>query len=157
MRQTDIAVVGGGLAGSLAAAMLGRAGIDAVLVDPHPVYPPEFRCEKLEGSQVEILRKTGLAEAVLRATAFDGQVWLARFGHLLDIAPSDQYGIMYDTLVNTLRAEIPPATDQKARLGHPTPRQEPRLFRANDSRRANAALPWKSELELFFRLSLPRR
>ncbi len=40
------------MAGSLAAAMLGRAGIDAVLVDPHPVYPPDFRCEKLDRVQL---------------------------------------------------------------------------------------------------------
>jgi 2-polyprenyl-6-methoxyphenol hydroxylase-like FAD-dependent oxidoreductase len=45
MRITDVAIVGGGLAGSLAAAMLGRASIDAALVDPHEHYPPDFRCE----------------------------------------------------------------------------------------------------------------
>src|SRR6266576_718820 len=49
MRYTDIAIVGGGLAGSTAAAMLGRAGIPAILIDPHPVYPPDFRVEKLAG------------------------------------------------------------------------------------------------------------
>jgi 2-polyprenyl-6-methoxyphenol hydroxylase-like FAD-dependent oxidoreductase len=62
MRATDIAIVGGGLAGSTAAAMLGRAGIDAVLVDPHPSYPNDFRCEKLDASQVELLRKTGVPQ-----------------------------------------------------------------------------------------------
>ena len=46
--RIEIAIVGGGLAGSLAAAMLGRAGRDVVLIDPHAVYPPDFRCEKLE-------------------------------------------------------------------------------------------------------------
>jgi 2-polyprenyl-6-methoxyphenol hydroxylase-like FAD-dependent oxidoreductase len=108
MRYTDIAIVGGGLAGSTAAAMLGRAGVPAILIDPHPVYPPDLRCEKLDGDQVNILRKTGLAESTLRATTHDGRVWLARFGYLLDNKPSDQYGILYDDLVNTIRAEIPP-------------------------------------------------
>jgi 2-polyprenyl-6-methoxyphenol hydroxylase-like FAD-dependent oxidoreductase len=107
MKYTDIAIVGGGLAGSTAAAMLGRAGIPAILVDPHPVYPPDLRCEKISGDQVNILRKTGLAEATLRAATLDGRVWLARFGYLLDKKPSDQYGIMYDTLVNTMRTQIP--------------------------------------------------
>src|SRR4051812_14043679 len=107
MRYTDIAIVGGGLAGSTAAAMLGRAGIPAILIDPHTTYPPDLRCEKISGDQVNILRKTGLAEATLRAATLDGRVWLARFGYLLDKKPSDQYGIMYDTLVNTMRSQIP--------------------------------------------------
>ena len=109
MRMTDVAVVGGGLAGSLAAAMLGRAGIDTVLVDPHKIYPPDFRCEKLDGGQVEILRKTGLADEVLRAATFDGECWVARFGRLLDRRSGDQYGIFYAPLVNTLRGLAPPS------------------------------------------------
>jgi 2-polyprenyl-6-methoxyphenol hydroxylase-like FAD-dependent oxidoreductase len=111
MQYTDIAIVGGGLAGSTAAAMLGRAGTSATLIDPHTTYPPDLRCEKISGDQVNILCKTGLAEATLRAATLDGRVWLARFGYLLDKKPSDQYGIMYDTLVNTMRAEIPRAVE----------------------------------------------
>ncbi len=107
MRQTDIAIVGGGLAGSTAAAMLGRAGIDAILIDPHAVYPPDFRCEKLDGPQVRILQKTGLAEAVLASATHDGEAWTARFGRVIEKRTGDQYGIHYDTLVNTIRAEIP--------------------------------------------------
>ncbi len=106
MRHTDIAIVGGGLAGSTAAAMLGRAGIGAILIDPHTVYPPDFRCEKLDASQVATLRKTGLADAVLRAATHDGESWVVRFGRLVDKRPGDQHGILYDTLVNTIRAEI---------------------------------------------------
>ena len=49
MRQTDIVIAGGGLAGSAAAAMLGRAGYSVVLVDPHESYPPDFRAEKIDG------------------------------------------------------------------------------------------------------------
>src|SRR5882757_5010532 len=111
MRYTDVAIVGGGLAGSTAAAMLGRAGIAAVLIDPHPVYPPELRCEKIGGEQLELLRKTGLAEPTLRATTLDGEVWEARFGYVVARKPSDQHGVMYDTLVNTVRAQIPAAVE----------------------------------------------
>jgi 2-polyprenyl-6-methoxyphenol hydroxylase-like FAD-dependent oxidoreductase len=107
MRYTDVAIVGGGLAGSTAAAMLGRAGISAVLIDPHVTYPPELRCEKLGGNQLTLLRKTGLADPTLSATTLDGEVWEARFGYLVTKKPSDQHGIMYDTLVNTMRAQIP--------------------------------------------------
>ena len=68
MRQADVLIAGGGLAGSLAAAMLGRAGIDAVLVDPHAVYPADFRCEKLDAGQLQTLKLTALDDAVIRAS-----------------------------------------------------------------------------------------
>ncbi|EGP06781.1 hypothetical protein CSIRO_3508 [Bradyrhizobiaceae bacterium SG-6C] len=107
MRHTDIAIIGGGLAGSTAAAMLGRAGISAILIDPHKIYPPDFRCEKLGGYQLDLLRKTGIADPVLAATTLDGNAWTARLGRLLDKKPSDQHGIIYDDLVNTVRRQIP--------------------------------------------------
>jgi 2-polyprenyl-6-methoxyphenol hydroxylase-like FAD-dependent oxidoreductase len=105
--RTDVAIVGGGLAGSLAAAMLGRAGIDCVLVDPHETYPSEFRCEKLDGPQVALLEKTGLVEPVLRAATPDGMNWVARFGRVVEKREGDQHGIFYAPLVNTVRGEIP--------------------------------------------------
>src|SRR3954451_7395823 len=107
MRQTDIVIAGGGLAGSCAAAMLGRAGYGVVLLDPHAVYPPDFRAEKLDSTQTAVLHKTGLAEPVLRAASLDGESWVARFGRLIEKRPGDQHGILYDTMVNTVRAEIP--------------------------------------------------
>jgi 2-polyprenyl-6-methoxyphenol hydroxylase-like FAD-dependent oxidoreductase len=107
MRETDVAIVGGGLAGSTAAAMLGRAGITAVLIDPHPTYPRDFRCEKLDASQVALLHTTGLAGPVLRAGSVDGEISVARFGRLIDRRRNAQCGFFYDTLVNTMRAEIP--------------------------------------------------
>jgi 2-polyprenyl-6-methoxyphenol hydroxylase-like FAD-dependent oxidoreductase len=107
MLHTDIAIVGGGLAGSTAAAMLGRAGISTILIDPNKIYPPDFRCEKLGGYQLDILRKTGIADAVLPATTLDSAVWTARLGRLLDKRPSDQHGIIYDDLVNAVRKQIP--------------------------------------------------
>src|SRR3954454_10246608 len=56
---TDIAIVGGGLAGSLAAAVLARAGHRVILIDKRAVYPEEFRVEKLAGQQLDILRRLG--------------------------------------------------------------------------------------------------
>ena len=112
MRETDIAIVGGGLAGSTAAAMLGRAGIRATVIDPHTVYPPDFRCEKLDASQVALLKKTGLAEDVLPAAAPDDQAWIARFGRFVGRRRHSQYGIYYDTLVNTMRGVIPASVER---------------------------------------------
>ena len=109
MRQTDILIAGAGLAGSTAAAMLARAGYDVTLVDPHPIYPPDFRCEKLDQSQIEILKKTGLADAVLAGATPNRSLWVARFGHLVEKLKGAQCGLLYDTLVNTVRAQVPPA------------------------------------------------
>lgn len=107
MRNTDVAIVGGGLAGSLAAAMLGRAGVDCTLIDPREAYPNDFRCEKFDAPQTAILAKTGLAEAVRRAATFDGGCWIARFGRIIEKTAGDQHGIFYADLVNTVRSEIP--------------------------------------------------
>ncbi len=111
MRQTDVAIVGGGLAGSTAAAMLGRAGIAVALIDPHKVYPPEFRCEKLGGKQIETIHKTGLYDAIRHRLNARRQRMDRALGRLLDNKPSDQHGVLYDDLVNTIRREIPPAVD----------------------------------------------
>jgi 2-polyprenyl-6-methoxyphenol hydroxylase-like FAD-dependent oxidoreductase len=107
MLSTDVVIVGGGLAGSLTGAMLGRAGIDCIVVDPHTEYPPDFRCEKLDGDQVKRLQKTGLAEEILLATTLDGESWVARRGIIVDKRPGDQHGIFYAPLVNRVRALIP--------------------------------------------------
>lgn len=113
MKYTDIAIIGGGLAGSTAAAMLGRASIPTVLIDPHPTYPPDFRVEKIAGhEQIARFRKTGLAEAILAKATHDGTNWIARYGILLDKSPSLQFGILYDELVNAIRCEIPGEVEQ---------------------------------------------
>lgn len=107
MKYTDIAIIGGGLAGSTAVAMLGRAGIPAILIDPHQAYPFDFRVEKISGDeQLSRFYQTGIADSVLRSATHDGENWIARFGYLLDKKPSRQYGIMYDALIGAIRAEI---------------------------------------------------
>jgi 2-polyprenyl-6-methoxyphenol hydroxylase-like FAD-dependent oxidoreductase len=111
MRHADIAIVGGGVAGATAAATLGRNGFGVVLIDPHPVYPSDFRSEKLAEDQVLVLRKTGLADAVLRAGTAIDELWISRFGRLVEKRRNRQYGILYDCLVNAIRAEVPPGAE----------------------------------------------
>jgi 2-polyprenyl-6-methoxyphenol hydroxylase-like FAD-dependent oxidoreductase len=107
MRETDIAIVGAGLAGSLAATMLGRAGYSVTLIDPFDVCRPDFRCEKLEEAHVDTLRKAGVLEEVLPAALRYDEIWVARLGRLAEIKEITEYGIEYSALVNRLRGLIP--------------------------------------------------
>jgi 2-polyprenyl-6-methoxyphenol hydroxylase-like FAD-dependent oxidoreductase len=107
MRETDVAVVGGGLAGSALAAMFGRAGIDTLLIDPHETFPEDFRCEKFDASQLALLRQTGFADRVLaRAAAPLGELWIASGGRVLERRAGDQYGFAYEAMVNAVRGEM---------------------------------------------------
>lgn len=110
MPEADIGIVGGGLAGSLAAAMLGRAGISTVLIDLHQPYPPDFRCEKIDKGQLRLLDKTGLADGILKSATSMPELWVARFGRVIEKRPNDEVGLLYQDFVNATRAEIPGTT-----------------------------------------------
>jgi choline dehydrogenase-like flavoprotein len=106
MKYTDIVIIGGGLAGSTAAAMLGRAGISAVLIDPHPVYPPDFRVEKLNGAE-QVNRFARNRASPIRSC--DRPPIAAKTGSRAQAIsstkrPSRQFGLMYDQFVNIIRA-----------------------------------------------------
>src|SRR3954466_6731632 len=107
MRETDIAIAGAGLAGSLAATMLGRAGYSVTLIDPFETCRPDFRCEKLEEAHVEMLRKAGVLDQVLPAALRYDEIWVARRGRLAEIKEITEYGIDYSSLVNRLRSLVP--------------------------------------------------
>jgi 2-polyprenyl-6-methoxyphenol hydroxylase-like FAD-dependent oxidoreductase len=107
VREADVAIVGAGLAGSLAAAMLGRAGYAVALIDPNDACRPDFRCEKLEEAHVETLRKAGVLDDVLPAALRYRDIWVARLGRLAEVKPVEEYGIEYSALVNRLRGLIP--------------------------------------------------
>jgi 2-polyprenyl-6-methoxyphenol hydroxylase-like FAD-dependent oxidoreductase len=105
--ETEIAIIGGGLSGTLAAITLARAGHDVTLIDRHAVYPPDFRVEKIGGEQAAILRRLGLLGALdASATRFD-EIVNARKGRILDRTRSRHYGFLYEDLVATMRAQLP--------------------------------------------------
>ncbi len=105
--DTEIAIVGGGLSGTLAAILLGRQGYRVTLIDRYPVFPREFRVEKIAGDQIETLRRIGLLDSLSAAAAPFDEIVNIRGGSVLDHTHALHYGIFYDDLVGTMRAELP--------------------------------------------------
>ncbi len=141
MRHTDILIVGGGLAGSLAAAMLGRRGIPGLVVDPHGTYPPELRCEKLDAGQIAILERTGLAGTVLPASMPAEELWVVRMDRLVDKKPGLQRGVRYDDMVNRLRGAIAgPAELVRGKVAAIEPSAERQLIRLASGEEISARL-----------------
>jgi len=106
LRETDIAIVGAGLSGALAAVMLGRAGYAVTLIDPFDACRPDFRCEKLEEAHCDTLRRARVLDEVLPAARRYQDIWVARLGRLAEVKAIEEYGIEYSALVNRLRALI---------------------------------------------------
>ncbi len=109
--KTDIAIVGGGIAGSAAAVLLGRAGFDLTLIDPHKSYPEDFRCEKFNMEQIETLERMGLGEFVFDALTPISDVWIARFGQLVNKMDYPHYGFSYKTVIDAMRTSIPKSVE----------------------------------------------
>lgn len=104
---TDIAIVGGGLAGALAAAVLARAGYRVALVDKRAVHPDEFRVEKVGGQQLEMFRKLGFIRALESVACRYDRVLNIREGKVVDVSVSQAYGLPYADLVATARGQLP--------------------------------------------------
>jgi 2-polyprenyl-6-methoxyphenol hydroxylase-like FAD-dependent oxidoreductase len=104
---TDVAIVGGGLAGSLAAAVLARAGHRIVLIDKRAVYPKEFRVEKIAGQQLNILRRLGFIRELEAVACSYDRVLNIREGKVVDVSVGQAYGLPYADLVGMARRLIP--------------------------------------------------
>jgi 2-polyprenyl-6-methoxyphenol hydroxylase-like FAD-dependent oxidoreductase len=105
--EMDVAIIGAGLSGSLAAAVLGRAGHRVALIDRYRAYPPEFRVEKVGGDQVELLGRLGVLDCVAAASTPFDHVINARHGQIIDRTNTPHYGIFYQDFVNVVRAQLP--------------------------------------------------
>ncbi|MBR0815796.1 FAD-dependent monooxygenase [Bradyrhizobium diazoefficiens] len=103
----DIAIVGGGLAGSLAAAVLARAGHRIALIDKRAVYPDEFRVEKIGGPQLAMLRKLGFLTALETIACRYDRVLNIREGKVVDVSVGQAYGFPYADLVAMARGQLP--------------------------------------------------
>ena len=103
----DVIIVGGGLAGTLTAVLLGRRGFQVALVDLHHRYPPDFRAEQLVGAQVEVLRHMELLDILVQDVRPAERAVATRRGRIVGAATASHYGIRYDDLVNRARQHLP--------------------------------------------------
>ena len=108
-RQTQIGIVGGGLSGSIAAVVLGRAGYDVTLIDRSAVHPDEFRAEKIAGDQVGLMQSLGILASIAADSAPFAEVVNVRRGEVIDRSYNQHFGILYKDLVKAARAQLPAA------------------------------------------------
>ena len=105
--DTDIAIVGGGLAGTIAAIALARSGARVTLVDRNATPPDEFRVEKLGGMQLESLGRLGLLDLLTaNSTRFDQSLNIRR-GRIVDHTNARYQAAFYADLVGTMRSALP--------------------------------------------------
>ncbi len=105
-READVAIIGAGLSGSLAATVLARAGIRVSLVDVHANQAPDFRVEKIAGDQVILLRRLGLLERFAAASTRVDEIINAAHGRVLDRTLGEHYSILYPEIVKVARDAI---------------------------------------------------
>lgn len=103
----DVLIVGAGLAGTAAAAVLARRGFSVALVDTHAVYAAEFRAEKLGSPHMALLYRLGLGDTVLEAATPMDDILVYRFGRPVARENRREYGFSYATLINALRDALP--------------------------------------------------
>jgi 2-polyprenyl-6-methoxyphenol hydroxylase-like FAD-dependent oxidoreductase len=104
---TDVAIVGAGIAGSLAAIALARQGFSVRLFDRNVEIPPDFRVEKLGGDQIELLKALDVFDSIAKhATPFNEVVNVYK-GRVLDKTHSLHLGILYKDIVGVLRGLLP--------------------------------------------------
>jgi 2-polyprenyl-6-methoxyphenol hydroxylase-like FAD-dependent oxidoreductase len=105
----DVVVVGGGIAGTTAAVVLGRLGLSIALVDLHGEFPQDFRADKVAGEQAVLMRRLGLFEALAAHSVRLDRVVNTRNGTVVDRRAVEEYGLPYEDLVNALRPLIDPS------------------------------------------------
>ncbi|KAB1072574.1 FAD-dependent oxidoreductase [Methylobacterium planeticum] len=104
----DVAIIGAGLAGTSTAIVLAEAGYRVALIDAQAVYPSEFRGEKLDLDHMAVLDRLGLGSVVRPLVTPMEKSRIYRYGRLVSKTHLREYGFSYGSLINGLRAALPP-------------------------------------------------
>jgi 2-polyprenyl-6-methoxyphenol hydroxylase-like FAD-dependent oxidoreductase len=135
--ETDVCVIGAGLAGTCTAHVLNDAGVRLVLVDARPKCLPCFKAEKLEHDQIAFLSRFGLMQKVRPIAIPIHRIGIGRHGRFVATEWWDQYGLHYHDLVNALRAGLDIVVGHVADITASDTTQEVKLL---DGRRIRARL-----------------
>ncbi|TPJ46490.1 FAD-dependent oxidoreductase, partial [Mesorhizobium sp. B2-7-1] len=82
--EVDVAIVGAGLAGTVLALSLAKAGRKVALVDPHRIHHDEFRAEKTRSEQMGLFEKLGLGPVFRSLATPMTDLHVFRFGQLFE-------------------------------------------------------------------------
>ncbi len=99
--ESRILIIGGGMAGSLLALVLGRAGHAVSLIDPRRDPPSDFRNEKLGIDQIAHLESLGVLSCFEQACWGEDAAGAQR-------PPLKDCGARYDRWIAHVRAALPP-------------------------------------------------
>lgn len=103
----DVAIIGGGFAGCLAAITLGRDGHKVVVIDLNSENPALFRAEKISGDQIGLLRELGILDDFKQASTLVVKFTNIRGRHIIDRPDVEEYCIMYPAMIELLRKKLP--------------------------------------------------
>ncbi len=104
--DTEVVIIGAGLAGTTLAGVCARNNISVLVVDNQKVYPDAFRAEKIEYDQAEQMRKLGIFEYRVPDAGPIGKTINYRMGKRTEFDTVEQYGLKYGDFVNRLRHEF---------------------------------------------------
>ena len=104
----DVAVVGGGLAGTLTALALAQEGCRVALFDLQAEPKPEFRAEQLVGPLVDTLARLGALASMTDARRFEPVTLDTRRGRVIGRTAVCQVALPYEKMVSGARAALPP-------------------------------------------------
>lgn len=106
MDHTEVAIIGAGIAGASAAAVMGRRGIPCVVFDATSTDRPDFRCEKVDQTQLDRLAMCGLDDVFSDASLQNRTLWVGRGGRVVERTPYLQATSPYEGMVATMRGAI---------------------------------------------------